>query len=70
VKCVICGKESCREFCEWHEAANKNLSEKFKDWQNAMEITWEKFLEEVKENPNSGIWAKEVATYILEKGKK
>jgi len=32
-----------------------------------MEITWERFLTEVSQNPNTGAWSKEVATHILKK---
>lgn len=32
-----------------------------------MEISWRQFLEEVRKNPNSGVWVREVATYILKK---
>ena len=67
MSCVICGRPSGGAYCERHEAAYSSMLERFKDWQNAMEITWERFLEEVRLNPNTGAWAKEVATDILKK---
>ncbi|MFH1328542.1 MAG: hypothetical protein ABIH76_06870 [Candidatus Bathyarchaeota archaeon] len=68
MKCAICGKTSEGEYCKWHKRAYMSLQEKFKDWQKVLEINWEEFLEEIKNNPNTGTWGKEVATYIIRKG--
>jgi hypothetical protein len=68
MNCSVCGRSSDGAYCERHDTAYKSLVERFKDWQTAMGINWEKFLEEVRLNPNTGAWAKEVATHILEKG--
>ncbi len=68
MNCIVCGRPSAGTYCERHDATYRSLVERFKEWQNAMEITWEKFLEEVRLNPNTGAWTKEVAAYILKKG--
>jgi len=55
------------EFCKWHKLSYEKLKETFKRWQDALEISWKQFLEEVIKNPNTGEWAREVAAYILKK---
>ena len=67
MRCAICSKESSDELCDWHSMTYQRLKETFKLWECTMEITWERFLEEVKHIPNSGSWAREVAAYILQK---
>lgn len=67
MKCIICSKQSNGELCEWHSLAYEKLKEAFKLWENATDISWERFLEEVKRNPHTGSWAKEVASHILQK---
>ncbi|MEM3737164.1 MAG: hypothetical protein QXJ75_03645 [Candidatus Bathyarchaeia archaeon] len=67
MNCSICGRPSKSTYCERHETAYRNLVERFKDWNEAMEITWERFLEEVKLNPSTGIWAREVAMDVSKK---
>ncbi|RLG91418.1 MAG: hypothetical protein DRO36_04245 [Candidatus Hecatellales archaeon] len=67
-KCVICSNESDGgEFCVWHRLSYERLEEMFKVWREAMEIGWKEFLEEVRKNPNTGVWVKEVISYILKK---
>jgi len=67
LRCTICSRESSEELCDFHTMTYERLRETFKRWECAMEITWEGFLEEVKQNSNSGSWAREVAVYILKK---
>jgi len=67
-KCVICSGESDGgEFCVWHKLSYEKLEEIFKLWQESMEISWREFLEEIRKNPNTGVWVREVASYILKK---
>lgn len=69
VKCQICGKESAdeNEFCDSHFVANKNIEETYVKWRKALKITRNEYLKKIKENPFTGIWAKEVACYLITK---
>jgi len=67
-KCVVCSRESDGgDFCRWHKLSYEKLKETFKRWKDSTEIGWKEFLEEILKNPNTGIWVREVATYILKK---
>ena len=65
MQCEICGRETTSNFCELHEMAYKNLHERYEDWKKALGITWMEYIKEVLKNPNTGVWAKEVAQRIL-----
>jgi hypothetical protein len=69
LRCEICSEESSKELCDRHRKAQELLKETFKRWQSAMEISWERYLEEVQINPKTGSWVKEVAKYLLKKEK-
>jgi len=69
LRCEICSKESDKELCGRHSRAHELLKETFKRWQSAMEISWERYLEEIRSNPKTGSWVKEVAEYIIKKKK-
>lgn len=32
-----------------------------------MKIEWKEFLDELRKNPNTGVWVKEVVDYLLKK---
>ena len=68
MKCKICSKEAISEYCELHEKAYESLVKTYDDWKEALEISWKEYLKEVVRNQYSGVWAKEVAQYLLEKG--
>lgn len=70
MKCKICNKEATNEYCELHEKAHESLFKKYDDWKKALEISWKEYLNEVMKNQYSGVWAKEVAQYLLKKGDK
>lgn len=70
MKCKICKKETTTEYCELHEKAHECLVQRYDDWKQALEISWKEYLNEVVRNQYSGVWAKEVARYLLEKGDK
>ncbi|MDH5441822.1 MAG: hypothetical protein OEZ48_00595 [Candidatus Bathyarchaeota archaeon] len=65
MKCRICGRESTSGFCELHEMAYDNLLEGYKDWKNALNLAWTSYLRKVMMNPNTGLWAKEVAQELV-----
>ena len=65
MECRICGKESISGFCELHEMAYDNLLEGYKDWKKALNLAWTSYLRKVMMNPNTGLWAKEVAQELV-----
>ena len=70
MKCKICNKEAISEYCELHEKAHESLVQRYDDWKKALEISWKEYLNEVAKNEYSGVWTREVARYLLEKGDK
>jgi len=72
LKCKVCERETAAnsEYCELHEAAHRNLIEKYEDWKKALGISWKEYLNEIVKNPLTGEWAKEVAQRLIdEEGK-
>jgi hypothetical protein len=68
MRCQICGKEITEgEFCEQHLAAYKNVEESYLNWRKALKIPWKEYLEKIKENKLTGVWAKEVTCYLINK---
>ena len=69
MKCTVCSREAKAqpqsEYCEPHQKAYKNIQEKFEAWQKALDIAWKDYLNEIRKNPLTGIWAKEVAESLL-----
>ncbi len=70
MKCKICNKESISEYCELHQRAYESLVQRYDDWKQALTISWKEYLNEVVKNEYSGVWTREVAQYLLEKGDK
>ncbi|MCD6529505.1 hypothetical protein J7L06_04370 [Candidatus Bathyarchaeota archaeon] len=66
MKCLICGRESEEEFCEYHRLAYRKLKEAYVKWREATEVSWREYLSEVVKNPFTGEWSKEVARKLLE----
>lgn len=48
-----------------HHRAYENLVEKFQVWQKATDISWSQYLDEIQKNSLTGVWAKEVAKYLI-----
>ena len=67
MKCDVCGKDCDEKLCEWHKISYDQLNDLFKYYQEIKDISWNDYLKEVIDNRNSGIWVKEVASYILKK---
>ena len=65
MSCEICGRKTKSRFCERHEGAYRSLLRTYDEWREAMNISWEDYLKEIKDNPYTGKWAKEVAGYLL-----
>jgi len=67
MSCRICGRRAKSEFCRRHEEAYKSIIEAYREWREAMNISWREYLEEIAKNPYSGRWVKDVASYLLAK---
>jgi hypothetical protein len=67
VKCKICSREAEEnDFCSLHLKAYENALKKFKAWEAAVNISWMEYLVEIQKNSLTGVWAKEVAKYLIE----
>jgi hypothetical protein len=66
VKCKACDREAAeRDFCLVHLKAYENILEKYDVWTKALQISWREYLSEIEQNPLTGEWAKEVASYLI-----
>jgi hypothetical protein len=67
VNCKICSREATESgFCPLHSKAYKNVLEKFKAWEAASNVIWSQYLVKIQKNSLTGVWAKEVAKYLIE----
>lgn len=64
VTCLLCKRESSppSSFCKNHLMAKKSLESAYKRWDEGYGgLTWKEYLQNVKQNSETGQWAKEVA---------
>jgi hypothetical protein len=67
LKCKICSREAeDKGYCRLHSKAYRNLVDKFSVWQKASEVSWSEYLLQIQKNSLTGLWAKEVAKYLIE----
>jgi hypothetical protein len=67
LKCKICTREAQnKDYCHLHLKAYENLKEKFVVWQRASQLSWKEYLVQIQKNSLTGLWAKEVAKYLIE----
>ena len=67
MNCKICSREAEENgFCPLHSKAYRNVLEKFRVWQAASDTSWMVYLREIQKNSLTGVWAKEVAKYLIE----
>ncbi len=61
-ECRICGRNSTEEdLCEYHSAAYAGLKSVFEKWAAVVEgLTWEKYVDSVRELENTGQWVREI----------
>ncbi|HZW84630.1 MAG TPA: hypothetical protein VFE91_01845 [Nitrososphaerales archaeon] len=65
MKCHICGKEGEAHLCRHHTEAKEKLLAAYPLWVKAYgELGWEKYLDSVKRNVQTGQWAKEIAEFL------
>jgi hypothetical protein len=65
MKCLVCGRGGEADMCRHHAEAKKKLLAAFPLWARAHEdMSWEKYLDNVKRNVQTGQWAKETAEFL------
>lgn len=65
LKCRICGRPvAAAEYCEVHALALRRIRDKYVVWKRALDVSWKQYLNEIVNNPLTGIWAREVAEDI------
>jgi hypothetical protein len=66
MNCKICSRKPAKNgFCPPHLKAYERIVEKYDCWRKALEISWIEYLSEIEQNPLTGEWAKEVASYLI-----
>jgi len=62
MKCRICGRETTADLCAYHHRAKEEVERAYALWVEAYgRIEWKDYLDNVKRNPQTGQWAKEIA---------
>ncbi len=65
MKCRLCGREAAADLCAYHQAAKEKVEAAYALWVNALEkLEWKDYLDNVKRNPQTGQWAKEIAELL------
>ncbi len=49
-----------------HSKAYRNILDKFRVWESALNVSWREYLIEIQKNSLTGVWAKDVAEYLIE----
>ena len=71
MKCKVCSRDGQKEgFCIVHYRAYESLVEKYPVWQKATGVGWIEYLGEIQKNSLTGVWAKEVAKYLIDEEEK
>jgi hypothetical protein len=65
MKCNVCGREGEAELCRNHLAAKGRLLAAYPLWVEGYGgMSWERYLDNVKRNVQTGRWAKETAEFL------
>ena len=65
MKCTLCGREAADGLCRYHSEAKGKVEAAYPLWLRAYgTIGWNDFLDNVKRNPQTGQWAKEIAELL------
>jgi hypothetical protein len=65
MKCMACKREAVNDLCIYHQAAKERVVVGYPLWVKAYgEIEWKRYLDNVKRNPQTGQWAKEIADIL------
>ncbi len=71
MNCKVCNRDAEKNgFCPLHSKAYKNVVEKFRVWEAASNVSWMEYLLDIQKNSLTGVWAKEVAKYLIEEENK
>ena len=69
MKCKACHRDAEVDFCLYHAAAKTKLEATYPRWVRAFGgMEWKEYLDNVKRDPQTGQWAKEVARLLGETG--
>jgi hypothetical protein len=67
LNCKLCCREAGNDgFCQLHSKACSNVLKKFRVWEAALNVTWSQYLIDIQKNSLTGVWAKDVAMYLIE----
>ena len=67
MKCRACERQTDRELCQYHASAKEKLRAAYPLWVKAYgSMDWNEFLDNVKRDPQTGQWAKEMASVLGE----
>ena len=65
MKCHVCGRVAVSDFCRYHTEAKAKVEAAYPLWVKALGgMEWKDFLDNVKRNPQTGQWAKEIAELL------
>lgn len=65
MNCPICGRETKEDLCHHHKEAKEKLKAAYPLWVEAYgAMEWDKYLDTVKRNVQTGQWVKEIAGFL------
>jgi len=65
MKCPLCGREAVTDLCRYHAESKEKVQAAYPLWVAAYgRIEWSLYLDNVKRNPQTGQWAKEIAEFL------
>jgi len=65
MKCPVCGRGTDADLCRYHTEAKEKVRAAYLLWVKAYgKIEWKDYLDNVKRNPQTGQWAKEIAELL------
>ncbi len=69
MECQICRRQTKAEFplCRFHFFALKRILRRYETWRVAAEVGWGECLKRVDANPATGVWVREVISWIAAK---
>ena len=70
MKCKVCDREAENEYCELHVKAYRNIVKEYDVWKKASGVSWKQYLNELVNNPYTGVWAREVAEHLMKSEEK
>jgi len=65
MKCPLCGRDAVSDLCRYHAEAKAKVQAAYTPWVKAYgKMEWGDYLDNVKRNPQTGQWAKEIAELL------